>query len=87
MANDVATDATGVELTHVAEKAIRGAAKRHRAAYEKRAGMVGELLSCICTWPLDVDPTTVTGHDPRCPTDGIKQAHDAVEERRAKEGW
>lgn len=40
--------------------------KRHTVAYQQRAGLIGALQSCICTWPLDVEPTT-TGHNEACP--------------------
>lgn len=39
---------------------------RHAEAYRRRAGMIGALGSCICTWPLDVEPTP-TGHHEACP--------------------
>lgn len=40
--------------------------KRHRLAYCDRAGLIGALASCVCTFPLDVEPTT-TGHHEACP--------------------
>lgn len=39
---------------------------RHDIAYRRRAAMIGALASCVCTWPLDVEPTE-SGHHPACP--------------------
>ena len=49
-----------------------GARARHKEAYRARAGVVGELLSCICTWPLDKCPT-LTEHSEFCPVELAKQ--------------
>jgi hypothetical protein len=50
------------------------ALRRHQEAYRARAGLVGELLSCICTYPLDVNPDTASGCDPRCPRERMAKA-------------
>lgn len=34
-------------------------------AYMRRAGLIGILQSCFCTWPAVIYPTE-TGHDERC---------------------
>jgi hypothetical protein len=78
--NNDPTDATGVPLTKEARKAVRGAPARHAEAYRRRAGIVGELLSCICTYPLDVDQLTVSGHDPHCPSEFMAKARIEREE-------
>lgn len=41
--------------------------KRHLLAFRARMGFVGQLESCICTWPLD-HAATATEHDENCPT-------------------
>ncbi len=48
--------------------APRGTAARHAEAYRERAGLVGRLLMCICTYPLDKEPTR-TGHSEFCPAE------------------
>lgn len=40
--------------------------QRHDAAFRSRCGVVAALQSCICTWPLEVEPTQ-TGHSEACP--------------------
>ena len=40
--------------------------RRHLLAYRARAGISGQLDSCICTWPLD-KAENGTEHDERCP--------------------
>ncbi|MDB4997582.1 MAG: hypothetical protein JWM74_5014 [Myxococcaceae bacterium] len=54
-------------------KAPKGTRERHAEAYRTRAGMIGTLATCICTWPLDEDATTITGHDRLCPSEGMAQ--------------
>ena len=68
----------GVELYDLPPKPSRA---KHLEAYRRRAGMVGELLSCICTYPMDVDASTVSGHDARCPSDAMSRARIEREER------
>ena len=50
-------------------KAERGASALHAQAYRARAGMIGKLGLCICTWPLEVDPATKHGHSKFCPAE------------------
>lgn len=51
-------------------KAPKGTRERHESAYRMRAGMIGTLAMCICTWPLDVEPT-MSGHSEHCPSDQV----------------
>ncbi len=54
----------------------------HELAYRKRMGLVGVLQSCVCTWPLEIDETTGSGHASTCP------AHFQLMNRYvAGEGW
>ncbi len=46
----------------------RGTKELHAEAYRRRAGMIGTLASCICTWPIEIDDTTASGHAPACPS-------------------
>lgn len=41
--------------------------KTLQAAFRKRAGMVGRLLSCVCAYPLKKEPTQ-SGHHEACPS-------------------
>ncbi len=50
-------------------EAPRGTRELHEKAYRERAGMIGWLSMCICTWPLEIEPATLTGHSQFCPTD------------------
>lgn len=50
-------------------KAPKGTAARHAEAYRARAGIVGRLLTCICTWPLDEDSATISQHSEFCPVE------------------
>lgn len=43
--------------------------KRHKLAYQQRAGLIGTLQSCICTWPLELETTTKSGHSEFCPAE------------------
>ncbi len=55
-----------------APKVPAGTKARHEEAYRARAGIVGRLLSCICTWPLDKEPT-LTEHSEFCPVELAKK--------------
>jgi hypothetical protein len=35
--------------------------------------MIGVLASCICCYPDEVDATTASGHDPRCPAHAMRE--------------
>lgn len=59
---------------------MRSIKQRHLDAYRERAGMVGELLSCICCYPLERSDTT-TAHDIHCPAHAMIIYH---REQRAK---
>ncbi len=50
-----------------AYEAPRGTVALHAAAHRRRAGMIGLLACCICAWPVEVDPDTLSGHASSCP--------------------
>lgn len=50
-------------------RAPAGMKARHEHAFRVRAGRIGAMAMCICTWPLDIDPNTTTGHSEFCPTE------------------
>lgn len=49
-------------------KGDRGTRALHELAYRNRMGIVGMLQQCICTWPLEIEPT-LSGHHEACPTE------------------
>lgn len=59
----------GKEAWQPAYKVPSGTKARHAEAYRVRAGQIGALAMCICTWPLDIEPDTKTGHSKFCPTE------------------
>ena len=75
---------TSPHLTIEAKRAIRGAPKRHAEAYRARARDIGLLASCICTFPLDVDPTTLSGCDPRCPREQMARSYAELDKRKVE---
>lgn len=54
------------------------ARQRRDEAYRMRAGLVGDLLSCVCEYPLTKAKTS-TEHDEHCPT------HYAITQRHKRE--
>lgn len=67
---DGSVTVTDERLSKDAQREVRAAPKRHAEAYRRRAGMIGALMSCVCTWPLDVEPTP-TGHHAACPANAV----------------
>ena len=55
-----------------------GVKQEHEEAYRRRAGMIGALASCICTWPSIIDSSTVTGHSEFCPAHSILTRDDST---------
>jgi hypothetical protein len=78
--NDNAKDATGVALTKDRAKLIPGTAKRKAEAFRERAGRIGQLTACICTYPLDTFET-VSGHHEACPSEGVARSMVIAKER------
>lgn len=52
-------------------------------AYRERAGMIGMLSSCLCAFPLVIVPTP-SGHEPWCPSEGLRRSYERVEAQRAE---
>lgn len=52
-------------------------------AYRERAGMIAELQSCLCGYPIR-RASTESGHEEWCPTVGILISRQAAKETRRR---
>lgn len=55
---------------HVGLDGALSVSQRHEHAYRQRMGIAAALHTCICCWPLEVEPTS-TGHSEACPAHGM----------------
>ena len=55
------------ELAMTARKRVGGVRAKHKAAYQRRMGLVSILQSCICLWGVEFE-NTATGHSVHCPS-------------------
>lgn len=51
-------------------------------AFRMRAGVIGELQSCLCMYPLQLAPTS-TLHADTCPAHFTRLEHERLEAQRA----